>query len=60
MSFQVFCHVFNVTDAIYVQDAIDNSAYNAFSIDGKNHKADDAEVYIGAPRRINFGLSVNF
>jgi len=60
LNFQVFCHVFNVLDAIYVQDAIDNSAYNAFTGDGKNHKADDAEVFVSMPRRINFGLSVRF
>ena len=58
--FSVYAHVFNLTDALYVQDAIDNSEYSAFTNDGKNHKADDAEVYLGMPRRINIGLSVNF
>jgi len=56
--FQVFCHIFNLTDALYIQDAIDNSLYNAY--DAKAHKADDAEVFIGAPRRINFGLNMYF
>ncbi|RKY51362.1 MAG: TonB-dependent receptor [Candidatus Neomarinimicrobiota bacterium] len=60
VTFKVFFHVFNVTDALYVQDAVDNSQYNAFTGDGKNHKADDAEVYIGAPRTFNSGLQINF
>ncbi|HCK98735.1 MAG TPA: TonB-dependent receptor [Candidatus Marinimicrobia bacterium] len=60
VGFQAYLHVFNALDAIYVQDAVDNSQYNAFTADGKNHAADDAEVYIGMPRRINFGLNINF
>ncbi len=60
VGFQAYLHVFNALDAIYIQDAVDNSEYNAFAGDGKNHKADDAEVYIGMPRRINFGLNINF
>lgn len=60
ISFQAYLHVFNALDAIYIQDAVDNSQYNAFTGDGKNHSADDAEVYIGMPRRINFGLNINF
>ena len=60
VNFQAYLHVFNALDAIYIQDAVDNSQYNAFTGDGKNHAADDAEVYIGMPRRINFGLNINF
>lgn len=60
VGFQAYLHVFNALDAIYIQDAVDNSLYNAFTADGKNHKADDAEVFIGMPRRINFGLNINF
>ena len=55
---QFFGHVFNVLDQIYVQDAVDNSKYNAFTGDNKNHKADDAEVYLGLPRTFNLGFSV--
>ena len=58
VGFQAYMHVFNALDAIYIQDAVDNSQYNAFG--DKNHAADDAEVYIGMPRRINFGLNINF
>ncbi len=57
---QVFFHMFNALDEVYVSDALDNSSYNAYSGDGKNHKADDAEVYFGSPRRSNFGLAINF
>jgi len=60
IGFQAYLHVFNALDAIYVQDAVDNSEYNAFTGDGKDHKADDAEVYICMPRRINLGLNVFF
>jgi len=60
LKIQAFAHIFNLTDAIYVSDALDNSSYNAFRGDGKNHKADDAEVYIGMPRRINAGVSIRF
>ncbi|MCK4688688.1 MAG: TonB-dependent receptor [Candidatus Marinimicrobia bacterium] len=58
IGFQAYLHVFNALDAIYIQDAVDNSQFNAFG--DKNHEADDAEVYIGMPRRINFGLNINF
>jgi hypothetical protein len=58
LGLQAYVHVFNALDAIYIQDAVDNSQYNAFG--DKNHEADDAEVYIGMPRRINFGLNINF
>lgn len=60
VGFQAYLHVFNALDAIYIQDAVDNSRYNSFSADGVNHQADDAEVFIGMPRRINFGLNINF
>lgn len=56
----VFFHVFNVFDEVYVQDALDNSSYNAYTGDGKNHKADDAEVYLSTPRYMNLGVQFNF
>ena len=55
-SFQLFAHVFNLTDAIYIQDAVDNSRYNGFDGD---HDADDAEVFFGLPRSVNAGLIIN-
>lgn len=57
---QVFFHMFNVMDEIYISDALDNSPYNAYTADGVNHKADDAEVYLGSPRRMNLGLTISF
>ncbi len=59
-SFQVFMHVFNVLDNVYVQDATDNSGYNGYSGNGTDHSADDAEVYLGTPRYWNIGLKINF
>ena len=54
---QLFFNMLNVTDEFYISDAEDNSPYNAFDND---HDADDAEVYLGLPRRYNFGFRVNF
>jgi len=51
-------HVFNALDAVYVQDAVDNSQYNGFG--DKLHLAHNAEVFLGTPRYFNLGLSVNF
>ncbi len=53
-------HLFNALDKLYISDATDNSSFNAWRGDGKNHKADDAEVYIGQPRRYNVSLQVRF
>lgn len=52
-----FLNVFNLLDETYVQDAVDNSRFNGFDGD---HDADDAEVFLGLPRRYNFGVRVNF
>ena len=67
---QVFAHVFNVLDELYIQDATDNSQYNALR-EGKYgwstsdsdpivnpHKADAAEVYMSTPRYFNAGISI--
>ncbi len=53
----VFAHLFNVLDAVFVQDAVDNSKYNGFDGD---HDADDAEVYLGLPRTFNAGINITF
>jgi len=53
----VFAHLFNVLDAVFVQDAVDNSRYNGFDGD---HDADDAEVFFGAPRTFNAGITIAF
>ena len=53
-----FLHVFNALDAVYVQDAVDNSEYNSWG--GTSHDADNAEVFLGTPRYFNLGLKVHF
>ena len=58
VTMDVFAHIFNVMDAVYIQDATDNSAYNAYG--DKTHSADDAEVFLGLPRNYNAGVKINF
>jgi len=53
----LFLHVFNALDAVYIQDAVDNSKYNSYS---DTHSASDAEVFFGLPTSFNLGLRVNF
>ena len=63
---QIFAHVFNILDELYISDAVDNSQYNGYIIkdsDGNvinNHKAERAEVFMGLPRRYNVGVKVTF
>lgn len=57
---RVFGNVFNVFDSFYIQDATDNSRYNAFGGNGVNSMADDAEVFLGLPRQFNFGTRITF
>ncbi|MDQ7063568.1 MAG: TonB-dependent receptor [candidate division KSB1 bacterium] len=54
---KAFLHVFNLLDAVYIQDATDNSRYNAWD---KDHDADDAAVFMGLPRFFNAGISIDF
>lgn len=61
---EAFAHIFNLLDDIFVQDAVDNSAYNAWA--GYHepphypHTGSSAEVYFGLPRTFNAGISVTF
>lgn len=61
---RLFLHVFNFFDTVYVQDAVDNSRYNGYWDDGErergalSHQADDAEVFLGYPRSLNFGFQI--
>ncbi len=57
---RLFLHVYNLFDNEYILDATDNSSFNAFTDNGKNHSADDAEVFFGLQRRFNAGIQVNF
>ena len=59
VTFQVFAHAFNLLDTIYIQDAVDNSAYNGIS-GAPSHSAQRAEVYLGIPQSFNAGVSIAF
>jgi hypothetical protein len=56
----VVLNVRNLLDEVYVQDALDNSRYNAYPFRVNNHTANAAEVYLGMPTTYNLGLKVNF
>ena len=49
-------NVFNLFDNTYIQDAVDNSRFNGFDGD---HDADDAEVFLGYLRSVNFGIQIS-
>ena len=61
---RLFLNAFNIFDAIYVQDARDNSRWNGYESQAEDdrgmlsHKADDAEVFLGYPRSFNFGFQI--
>ena len=58
MNFQLFAHVFNALDNLYVQDSVDHSQYNSYG--DKVHAAHNAEVFLGIPRYFNAGLVLRF
>jgi len=56
---RIFANVFNVFNSFYIQDATNNSRFNAFRGNGTGaNRADDAEVFLGLPRSFNLGLQV--
>jgi len=62
---QIFGHVFNVLNNMYVSDAVDNSKYNSYMGSGGNkgglsHTANAAEVFIGLPTTFNAGVRITF
>ena len=68
---RVFVNVFNVFDELYVQDATDNSRFNAFyqcasggtsrpCAADPGHDAEASEVFLGLPRYFNLGFEVRF
>lgn len=60
---RLFVNVFNLFDEVYVQDATDNSRFNAYRVNGEivnPHSADAAEVFLGLPRRFNAGFAIDF
>jgi iron complex outermembrane recepter protein len=62
LSLEVFGHIFNLLDEIYIQDALDNSSYNGFyGYDNRySHTANSAEVFVGMPRTFNVGVKFIF
>ncbi len=57
---ELFLNIRNALDAVYIQDATDNSRFNAQPFRVNNHQANAAEVYLGLPTSFNLGLKVNF
>ncbi len=57
---ELFVNVRNLLDEVYVQDATDNSRYNAQPFRQNGHNANSAEVFLGLPTSFNVGLKVNF
>ena len=58
---RVLANVFNVFDSFYIQDATNNSPFNAYRGNGRDaNTADDAEVFLGLPRTFNVGVRVVF
>ncbi|MDE2772144.1 MAG: TonB-dependent receptor, partial [Gemmatimonadota bacterium] len=57
---RLFANVYNLLDAVYIQDATDASQYNGYHDDGDRHDADSAEVFLGYPRNLNVGFQVIF
>jgi len=57
---QLVLNVRNALDEVYVQDALDNSKYNAYPFRVNDHSANAAEVYLGMPTTFNIGLKINF
>ncbi|MGB4653871.1 MAG: TonB-dependent receptor [Bacteroidales bacterium] len=63
VSLELFGHMFNALNTIYIQDAVDNSSYNAYRVNKQivnPHKADAAEVFLGTPRTFNVGMKLHF
>lgn len=59
---EIFGHIFNTLNEMYISDAVDNSRYNGYygTDDQLGHTANSAEVYMGLPRTFNVGLKVSF
>ncbi len=57
---QLILNIRNLFDAVYIQDAVDNSRYNAVPFRVNDHSANAAEVYLGMPTSFNLGIKVNF
>ncbi len=58
----IYAHVYNLLNALYVSDAVDDSRYTALNIyDPKYmHTVNDAGVFVGLPRNWTVGLRFAF
>jgi iron complex outermembrane receptor protein len=57
---QLVVNVRNLFDTVYIQDATDNSRFNAYPFRVNSHTANSAEVFMGMPTTFNLGLKVRF
>ena len=57
---QLVLNIRNLFDEVYVQDATDNSRYNAVPFRVNTHTANAAEVFLGMPTAYNISLKLNF
>ncbi|MEE4255646.1 MAG: TonB-dependent receptor [Bacteroidales bacterium] len=55
---EIFGHVFNLFDQLYISDATDDSPYNGFS-GAPSHTAANAEVFMGLPFSWNLGVKIS-
>lgn len=55
---EIFGHIFNLFDTVYISDAVDNSAYNGYR-DADSHTAPRAEVFMGLPFNFNLGVKIS-
>jgi len=68
----IFAHVLNLFDTVYISDATDNSSFGAYRVDpvtgepdsrgviANPHMADAAEIFIGPPMSFNLGLQLTY
>jgi len=63
---ELFAHMFNSLNTLYISDGVDNSRYNGYygtKINGVyslSHTANSAEVFMGLPRTFNAGVKISF
>ncbi|MBU1100712.1 MAG: TonB-dependent receptor [Bacteroidetes bacterium] len=62
---QLFAHVFNLLDALYISEGTDNSSYEGYHVGNyyKNafnqpHTAEAGSVYLGLPMNFNAGIKI--
>ena len=60
ISATIVLNVRNLLDEVYVQDATDNSRYNAVPFRVNSHTSNAAEVFLGMPTSYNLGINLNF